>query len=194
MGATEKVSICVSSIDLLWQRESIARVLEGQTIAVVAISDERTHEMDFKTESRLSYWSRSRSRPVGELRFRRDLFPSFGQTQPLWLNHYSLLPTNKSIQIRTRTVLWSGMSHLGAIRPLCPMTPRTIGNDYGGQGVVRRRSSLRGSARQKEAQLHPGGKKQPSPTELLCCRAKPKGSICLLYKWADTAFWLCRAV
>ena len=25
------------------------------------------------------------------------------------------------------------------------------------------------------------------------CRAKPKGSICLLYKWADTAFWLCRA-
>ena len=25
------------------------------------------------------------------------------------------------------------------------------------------------------------------------CRAKTKGSICLLYKWADTAFWLCRA-
>ena len=25
------------------------------------------------------------------------------------------------------------------------------------------------------------------------CRVKPKGSFCLLYKWADTAFWLCRA-
>ena len=25
-------------------------------------------------------------------------------------------------------------------------------------------------------------------------RAKPKDSICLLYKWAYTAFWLCRAV
>ena len=25
------------------------------------------------------------------------------------------------------------------------------------------------------------------------CRAKPKGSIYLLYKLADTAFWLCRA-
>ena len=24
-------------------------------------------------------------------------------------------------------------------------------------------------------------------------RPKPKGSICLLYKYADTAFWLCRA-
>ena len=24
------------------------------------------------------------------------------------------------------------------------------------------------------------------------CRAKPKGSNCLLYKWTDTAFWLCR--
>ena len=24
-------------------------------------------------------------------------------------------------------------------------------------------------------------------------RAKPKDSICLLYKWADTAFWLCRS-
>ena len=24
------------------------------------------------------------------------------------------------------------------------------------------------------------------------CRAKPKASICLLYKWADTAFWLCK--
>ena len=23
--------------------------------------------------------------------------------------------------------------------------------------------------------------------------AKPESSICLLYKWADTAFWLCRA-
>ena len=26
------------------------------------------------------------------------------------------------------------------------------------------------------------------------CRAKPKGGICLLYKWAYTACWLCRAV
>ena len=25
------------------------------------------------------------------------------------------------------------------------------------------------------------------------CRAKPKCSICLLYEWADTVFWLCRA-
>ena len=25
-------------------------------------------------------------------------------------------------------------------------------------------------------------------------RAKLKGSICLLFKWADTAFWLCRAI
>ena len=25
-------------------------------------------------------------------------------------------------------------------------------------------------------------------------RAMPKGSICSLYKWADTAFWFCRAV
>ena len=28
----------------------------------------------------------------------------------------------------------------------------------------------------------------------LYCSAKPKGSICSLYKWADTAFWLCTAV
>ena len=27
----------------------------------------------------------------------------------------------------------------------------------------------------------------------VCCRAKPKGSICLLDKKADTAFWLCRS-
>ena len=27
-----------------------------------------------------------------------------------------------------------------------------------------------------------------------CCRAKPKDSICLLYKWRDDAFWLCKAV
>ena len=26
------------------------------------------------------------------------------------------------------------------------------------------------------------------------CRAKLKCSICLLYKWADTVFWLCKAV
>ena len=30
-------------------------------------------------------------------------------------------------------------------------------------------------------------------TVQLKCRAKPKGSICSLYKWAYTAFWLCRA-
>ena len=28
----------------------------------------------------------------------------------------------------------------------------------------------------------------------LFCSAKPKGSICLLVKWADTAFWRCTAV
>ena len=28
----------------------------------------------------------------------------------------------------------------------------------------------------------------------LYCRAKPKDSIYLRYKWADTAFWLCKAV
>ena len=27
---------------------------------------------------------------------------------------------------------------------------------------------------------------------VILCRAKPKGSICLLYKSSDTAFWLCR--
>ena len=26
------------------------------------------------------------------------------------------------------------------------------------------------------------------------CRVKPKGRICLLYKWANTAVWLCRGV
>ena len=29
---------------------------------------------------------------------------------------------------------------------------------------------------------------------LVYSRAKAKGSICLLVKWADTVFWLCRAV
>ena len=28
----------------------------------------------------------------------------------------------------------------------------------------------------------------------LCCSADPKGSICLLFKWVVTAFWLCRVV
>ena len=31
-------------------------------------------------------------------------------------------------------------------------------------------------------------------TRLLYCRSKPKYSICSLYKWADTAFWLYRIV
>ena len=30
-------------------------------------------------------------------------------------------------------------------------------------------------------------------SHIVLCRAKPKGGICSLYKWADTAFWLCRA-
>ena len=39
----------------------------------------------------------------------------------------------------------------------------------------------------------------PSHSSQICwwrekyCPAKPKGSICLLVKWADTAFWLCKA-
>ena len=30
-------------------------------------------------------------------------------------------------------------------------------------------------------------------SSLQYCRAKPEGSICLLYKWTDTVFWHCRA-
>ena len=31
------------------------------------------------------------------------------------------------------------------------------------------------------------------PISRQLCRAKPKGGMCSLYKWADAAFWLCRA-
>ena len=34
---------------------------------------------------------------------------------------------------------------------------------------------------------------QYHPMSIQCCRAKPEGSICLLWKWAETAFWICRA-
>ena len=39
--------------------------------------------------------------------------------------------------------------------------------------------------------LHDLGDHVQNGTHILCCTAKQKGSICLLYKLADTAFWLC---